>query len=393
LDLDFAKGVYALNGPRLPAFPTGWSFSRTDTNGIATALDLAGNVIQFATGVPRTTNRGILVEEARTNLLVQSQAFDDASWAKNLTTASANATTAPDGTTSADKIAEAAGTAPHFVATASTVSVVSGQAYTLTVFAKASERSFIALYESTKGQGKYFDLANGTVLGNLVAAPDSATIDALANGWYRCRITITTAAVLAVPSVYLSPDGTSFSYAGAVGSGVFLWGAQLELGAFATSPIITTGAAGTRGVDLPSQPFDLPAAYTIMSDAEVTVAQAGRFPTVVSTSGANNGLFLNGSNTPGFNLSNGTYNAFLASPVTAGTIVRHAARAETNNVRGAINGTLTTLGTSFTPITGSRIVYIGSNIEVSGRFNGYIRRIRILPTATADGQLQALTAP
>jgi hypothetical protein len=74
LDLNFAGGVFSLNNTRTsnPANIPGWSFSRTDTDGTATALDLAGNVIQFATGVPRITNRGILVEEARTNVQLRS---------------------------------------------------------------------------------------------------------------------------------------------------------------------------------------------------------------------------------------------------------------------------------------------------------------------------------
>ena len=71
LDLNFAGGAYRMNGVRgsSPSDLPGWTFSRT---GAGTALDLADNVVNFATGVPRITNRGILIEEARTNLLLNS---------------------------------------------------------------------------------------------------------------------------------------------------------------------------------------------------------------------------------------------------------------------------------------------------------------------------------
>jgi len=47
----------------------GWSFTRAT---VGTADDLAGNIIQFASGELRRTNRGVLVEDARTNLFLNS---------------------------------------------------------------------------------------------------------------------------------------------------------------------------------------------------------------------------------------------------------------------------------------------------------------------------------
>ena len=47
----------------------GWSFTRAT---VGTAEDLAGNIIQFASGEPRRTDRGLLVEGARTNLFLNS---------------------------------------------------------------------------------------------------------------------------------------------------------------------------------------------------------------------------------------------------------------------------------------------------------------------------------
>ena len=50
--------------------------------------------------------KGFLVEEARTNLLLRSEEFDNANWTKSRATVTANAATAPDGTSNADKLVE-----------------------------------------------------------------------------------------------------------------------------------------------------------------------------------------------------------------------------------------------------------------------------------------------
>lgn len=71
IDLNFADGVVRVGNfaDSNPARMPGWSFARAS---VGTATDLAGNVIQFASGEPRITNRGLLIEEARTNLLLNS---------------------------------------------------------------------------------------------------------------------------------------------------------------------------------------------------------------------------------------------------------------------------------------------------------------------------------
>jgi len=49
---------------------------------------------------------GQTVAKAEENLLQYSQEFDNAYWTKSATTVTANATAAPDGTTTAEQIAE-----------------------------------------------------------------------------------------------------------------------------------------------------------------------------------------------------------------------------------------------------------------------------------------------
>jgi hypothetical protein len=394
LDLNFAGGVFSLNNTRTasPAGIPGWSFSRTDTNGTATALDLAGNVIQFATGVPRITNRGILVEEARTNLFERSYEFDNAYWSKTNLTVTAGLT-APDGTATAQRI-EATATAGTNCVRAVTVNATSA---TYSIFVKkgsgATDANLFALRNSTTATILVAGSFNyDTGVWTYTTGSTGVTVTTLANGWYRIAITATSG-ITSGNSI----QGYVFFLGGSetAGENALAWGAQLELGSFATSPIITTGAAGTRGADSATLgSFVLPAAYTWVPEGYAPPIQTGQFPAMMGSTGSNTGLLLTGStNTPGANMGNGTFNAGYGSAVAAGAMIKQGFRAETNNAIGGSNGTLGTVDTSFTPVVGSQTINIGTNHLGASPWNGYLTRIRILPTTSTDAQLQALTAP
>jgi hypothetical protein len=237
LDLNFAGGVFSLNNTRTdsPAKVPGWSFSRTDTNGIATALDLDGNVIQFP---------------SRTNLILQSQTFDDAGWTKGGSTVTANATAAPDESITADKLVEDTSTGLHRLSQI-VAKAASATTYTFTVFAKASERTQLRLALDDVGAnngGATFDLSNGTISTAAAVTGDftnaSASITAVGS-WYRLALTVTSNTVTSIRAQTQIAVSGSISYTGVAGSGLFLWGAQLELGSTATAYIPTTTAAVT----------------------------------------------------------------------------------------------------------------------------------------------------
>ena len=98
--LDFAAGEYWIQRRRAPALDAvpGWSFTKSGT-----AYDLAGTT-SFGANTPRRTSAGLLVEAAGTNLLLQSQTFDNASWTATNATVTANSAVAPDGTLTADTV-------------------------------------------------------------------------------------------------------------------------------------------------------------------------------------------------------------------------------------------------------------------------------------------------
>jgi hypothetical protein len=400
LDLNFAGGVFSLNNTRTsnPAAIPGWSFSRTDTNGTATALDLAGNVIQFATGVPRITNRGLLVEEARTNLLLWSQTFDNASWIKTACTVTANQAIAPDGSLTADLVTDnsTSGTSLE-----QSVTVSSGAICTASRFIKYDDVPWIrfVIGDGVNFIRVWFNVQTGTV-GTIVAAGTggnaSATITPAANGFYRCTVTGSLTGVTSY--AFFTTTATADASVTRVSGGKRLeWGAQLEAGAFATSPIITTGAAGTRGADLPiltpvafSQPFTVAAEW----DLPLTASQS--IQTIAYWTNATGYIrrIRAGSSETAFQLINDAnvldLNLNVAGATAAG-VGRASLRAQTNDARPAVNSALLSLDTSC-DIATMTIVRVGTN-GAAEQLNGYVRRIRVLPFAATDAQLQALTAP
>jgi hypothetical protein len=249
LDLRFAENkslVDATTGLDLVTFTRASSATYVDSQGqIQTA---AINAPRFDHNPVTGESLGLLVEEQRTNLLLRSEEFDDASWTLGQTSVSANVTESPTASLTADKLIENTNSSTHLVQ--QIVTHTSGVAYTISCFVKAAERTFFSLafgagFTGGTQANSFFDLSGVTT------PTPGATIVSLGNGWFRCSFTITaTASASSAVQFRLATSTSVANYTGDGTSGLFLWGAQLEAGAFPTSYIPTGASAATRAADV-----------------------------------------------------------------------------------------------------------------------------------------------
>ena len=179
------------------------------------------------------------------NLYTYSEQFNDASWFKNNYNVTANATSAPDGTLTADKLIAINASTFHDLFKSPGLS---SNTYTLSIFAKAAEQSFIQLRidDGVLSRVAMFNLSTGSVSSSSNVT--SPTITSYPNGWYRCSITVTTNIINVVFNGF--PTSSNATYSGDGVSGVFIWGAQFEYGSSASTYYPTTGTAKIRGTTL-----------------------------------------------------------------------------------------------------------------------------------------------
>jgi hypothetical protein len=210
-------------------------------------LDGSGDLtFSRASSATRVASNG-LIEKVRTNVALYSEQLDNAVYSKSQTSVTANATTAPNGTTTADKLVEDTSNDIHRILQDALPYTI-GNEITFSVYVKAAGRTKVELrmFDFTSNFGLVqFDLTAGTVFNTVAGA---GTITSVGNGWYRCSVTAPASATSSngLALVYLLNAAGSDTYTGDGTSGVFLWGYQVETGV-ATDYIATTSAAVSVG--------------------------------------------------------------------------------------------------------------------------------------------------
>lgn len=189
----------------------------------------------FASGIAKI-DTWINQLNGQTNILKYTEEFDNAYWGKNSTTVAVNAIAAPDTTLTADKMQETAVTVGFFAFAANPAPVLFSSTYTWSCYIKAAERSFAAVNFSAIGVTGAFDLTTGATQVNT--GPITLSTVNAGNGWWRCIATVSTPASgtnllyhIISPALSL----TTVVTVGTAGSGLYVWGAQVEIGSAATT--------------------------------------------------------------------------------------------------------------------------------------------------------------
>ena len=251
LALDFTTGT----------MPTAVTFTRADTTARATYIDASGYVKTVASaGDPRFdytggVAKGLLIEAAATNLSNSVEL-----WGTALTTiTSVTGQTTPANDSAVYKVTETISSGQHSISRTPIINSASAaDVYTASVWMKKpltnahSYAGFQIAFGAGGGVVTTFNLATGANTQSFAyggAATPTYTSTPYSNGWFRYTMTFTfPGAGSANIYILLSNDGTTTSYLG-TGTEFYVWGAQVESGAAASSYIVTTTAALTRLAD------------------------------------------------------------------------------------------------------------------------------------------------
>lgn len=355
--------------------------------------------LDYSNGCP-----SILVEPQRTNLLLRSEEFENASWSKTNVTVAANQTTAPDGNLIADLLAGISTGGSYLY---QNVTVVSGQTYTISIFAKKNQTNFLQIFGSSAfGANTWanFDLENGTV--GSKDPSTIATITSYSNEWYKCTISNTTVSTIGgcffVPvNSATAPRNPSFD---ATNHSIYIWGAQLEAGANATSYIPTVASAVTRNSDVISKTgiSDLIGQTEGTMFVDFSTKELNTLKVIFGTRSINNQNNISISTDSNNNIrlttiaNNSTiYNSSANIGLASNTFFKIAVKYTTTNIKLFVNGVLIlnsgVISLNFSTLLDYIILGISINNLATLNINGNIKSSIIFKTALTDQECISLT--
>jgi hypothetical protein len=350
-------------------------------------------------------SQGILVEEARTNLLLQSQDFAT-TWAVGGATVPANATTSPDGTNNADKLAETVALTTHSIVQTVT-KAASAITYTGSCYIKAAGRNCCRFVLGDATLANYasasIDLSAVTISSTVFGTGwtvGGTSITAVGGGWYRVVFTVTSDATTSIQFRLYAADSTGgVFYLGDGTSGLFLYQAQLEAGTGASSPIPTTTAAVTRTAeDVGLTGLSVTGGFTLVTTGRGVVGFTGTAGVAAFGDGTTANRLTNYTTSAGVTLNTfaavgGSGAAASSGTTTAGAAFTQAASFDgVNRIATSGNGAAVATATVAVNPASLNQLRIGTTASVSSELrNGTISRIRIYNRALPNAQLQSLT--
>ena len=375
-------------------------------------VDENGDLSQVAANTPAFeynsdgTYKGMLVEEQRENICLQSEDFST-TWLSGVnTTVSAVTETTPDGdsTSKSVKIGDDNSTGTGSVVVRQDITVTGGETYTASIFLKADGLAFARLsideYDGVTNGTQYFGLSGSGSLGTASNLDDSK-IEAYPNGWYRCSVTWTQGAADTEFKfrIYVANSISSSTVDLDNTSSIFAWGVQVELGANASSYIPTTTTSVTRNADQISKT----SASTYVGQTAGTVYVEATIDNIIANANI-------------ISVSDGTDDNIVRITFNANADMRMYVKGGTtsiiNDVETIVAGTykfaivysgsdtrvyrdgvqLSSSTTSLTFTSSVDEIDIGQLFSGAGQFNNWIRAFALYKRALTDTEAIALTS-
>jgi hypothetical protein len=391
------------------------------TNYIPVLQTAAAGVARFDHNPVTGESLGLLIEEQRTNLLLRSEDFST-TWTNTNSIEQTDVVISPSGTQTADLLQADAATTNSAREFSQNVNGTVSVAHTFSVYAKARNSNFLALTlrnqaAAANACSAEFNLSTGTISraatnnGNATGA--TASITNVGNGWYRCTVSGVADTSGTQFTLILNGRTTTNSVIVAANTELcYLWGAQLEAGAFATSYIPTVASQVTRSADAASMTgTNFSSWYRQDEGSFFAEWVAGARTTFINPFSAGstvtNGGLINirrgSTGNVGANVTDGTViqanMAIITGASVAGTTYKGSLSYKVNDFAGVANG-----GTVLTDTSGTVPSTIGTLVIGNGWNNssatpssneylsGHIRKIAYYPIRCTNSQLQALTA-
>jgi hypothetical protein len=391
-------------------------------NSAVTALSVDNISVREIAGThaiqPSSASRPVL--RNRYNLLERSQEFDNAYWTKTNASISANATTAPDGTLTADKLIDTVTNAEHY---AERAYATAGGSHTFRAFLKADERTWGVLRgvnSAAVNCRAWFDLANGVA--GAVTGTATSTITAAGNGWYFCTVTVPLANTSAFEwRIGVTNADNTVVYAGDGTSGIFVWGADLRPANDTAFPYQRIEAATVYDSDATKFPLylafdgsddslytaanlDLSATDKVTVFAGVTKlsdAAAAALAELSANINSNDGTFLVGApvgspitdsylfGSKGTNRTDALSGLTFSAPVTS--VITGVANIPGDICTVRINGAqvATSTGDQGTGNYGSYPLYIGRRNNANLPYNGRIHQLIVRGAASSAAEISS----